>query len=153
MSVRVNLCLLDVFSPASNRLCIQTPRTGSRLLETGDENLLNLADNRKAWNIFPFPSASYAHITVKISVIVVFTKFDLLINEHFKNIARCEKEERKQKAQTQAQGGFEQADTEVRRSHSQARCVKVSTHVKYRRSYFSFPTFGTRLTYRIYRTK
>lgn len=26
------------------RLCIETPRTGSRLLQTGDEDLLKLAD-------------------------------------------------------------------------------------------------------------
>ncbi|KAG6862106.1 hypothetical protein C0995_005916 [Termitomyces sp. Mi166 len=46
-------------------LCIETPRPGSRLMQTADEDLLKLA------------------ITRKIPVIVVFTKFDLLYNVFF----------------------------------------------------------------------
>ncbi|TFK70237.1 hypothetical protein BDN72DRAFT_958955 [Pluteus cervinus] len=45
-------------------LCIITPRTGSRLQQSGDEMLLALAEK------------------LRIPVIVVFTKFDLLVNEH-----------------------------------------------------------------------
>ena len=54
----------------------------------GDESLLTLADDRKPWNTSHFRPS----LTPINSVIVAFTKFDLLINEHFKNIARCEKE-------------------------------------------------------------
>ena len=75
---------------------------------------------------------------VKISVILVFTKFNLLIKEHFKHVAHCGKEERKQKAQAQAQAGFEQAETDVQHSHGQVRCVRVSTQVKPGGPYFSF---------------
>jgi hypothetical protein len=39
-----SIILLKVFF---YRLCIETPRTGSRLLQTADEDLLNLADERE----------------------------------------------------------------------------------------------------------
>jgi len=44
-------------------LCIETPRTGVRLLQEGDERLLKLADEEK------------------VVVIVVFTKYDVLVKE------------------------------------------------------------------------
>ncbi|KAG6871968.1 hypothetical protein C0995_014426 [Termitomyces sp. Mi166 len=47
-------------------LCIETPRTGSRLLQRGDERLLELADE------------------VEIPVITVFTKYDFLVKERLK---------------------------------------------------------------------
>ncbi|KAF5323213.1 hypothetical protein D9758_017318 [Tetrapyrgos nigripes] len=47
-------------------LCIQTPRTGSRLMETGDQQLIKLANQSQ------------------LPVIVVFTKYDLLCNEKSK---------------------------------------------------------------------
>ncbi|KJA19570.1 hypothetical protein HYPSUDRAFT_859131 [Hypholoma sublateritium FD-334 SS-4] len=43
-------------------LCLLTPRPGARLLEAGDENLLKLA------------------IELKIPIVAVFTKYDLLVN-------------------------------------------------------------------------
>ncbi|KAG6871991.1 hypothetical protein C0995_014090 [Termitomyces sp. Mi166 len=51
-------------------LCIETPRTGSRLMQTADEDLLKLA------------------IARNIPVIVVFTKFDLLFFEFRAKAAR-----------------------------------------------------------------
>ncbi|KAG6919752.1 hypothetical protein DXG01_001586 [Tephrocybe rancida] len=47
-------------------LCIETPRTGMRLMQTADEQLLTLASK------------------LKIAVIVVFTKYDLLFTEYFR---------------------------------------------------------------------
>jgi len=44
-------------------LCIETPRTGSRLMQTADEQLLALATD------------------LKVAVIIVFTKYDILFNE------------------------------------------------------------------------
>ncbi|THU87516.1 hypothetical protein K435DRAFT_842508 [Dendrothele bispora CBS 962.96] len=49
-------------------LCLETPRTGSRLLETGDQNLLRTAQE------------------LQIPVIVVFTKYDFLFNEKYKEL-------------------------------------------------------------------
>ncbi|KAG5717305.1 hypothetical protein E4T56_gene2414, partial [Termitomyces sp. T112] len=52
------------------RLCIEAPRSGLRLMQTADEELLKLAMNQK------------------IPVIVVFTKLDLLYNEFFLKATR-----------------------------------------------------------------
>ncbi|KDR81245.1 hypothetical protein GALMADRAFT_116266 [Galerina marginata CBS 339.88] len=46
-------------------LCIEAPRTGSRLQETSDEKLLRLADE------------------LNIPAIAVFTKYDMLVNEYY----------------------------------------------------------------------
>ncbi|KAG6884721.1 hypothetical protein C0993_008702, partial [Termitomyces sp. T159_Od127] len=51
-------------------LCIETPRTGSRLLQSSDDQLLSLAAN------------------LRIPVIIVFTKFDLLYNEHHRKASK-----------------------------------------------------------------
>ncbi|KNZ71971.1 hypothetical protein J132_05247 [Termitomyces sp. J132] len=51
-------------------LCIEAPRSGLRLMQTADEELLKLAMNQK------------------IPVIVVFTKLDLLYNEFFLKATR-----------------------------------------------------------------
>lgn len=50
-------------------LCIETPRTGSRM-QTADEKLLNLANN------------------FKVAVIIVFTKYDILVNEYHRKATR-----------------------------------------------------------------
>jgi hypothetical protein len=42
-AIESNYCFF--FSPY--RLCIETPRTGTRLLQTGDEALLKLAEERE----------------------------------------------------------------------------------------------------------
>ncbi|GJJ08029.1 hypothetical protein Clacol_002236 [Clathrus columnatus] len=47
-------------------LCIETPRTGGRLLQVGDENLIKLA------------------LKLELPLLVIFTKYDLLITEKFK---------------------------------------------------------------------
>ncbi|KAG6808300.1 hypothetical protein H0H92_004600, partial [Tricholoma furcatifolium] len=51
-------------------LCVEAPRSGERLMQTADEELLKLA------------------IQLKIPVIVAFTKFDLLFNQFFSKQAR-----------------------------------------------------------------
>ncbi|KAG6901756.1 hypothetical protein C0995_008231 [Termitomyces sp. Mi166 len=56
-------------------LCVETPRSGSRLLQTADEDLLKLAISRK------------------IPVIVVFTKLDLLFNEFYSRAVRNQGEQ------------------------------------------------------------
>ncbi|KAG5338323.1 hypothetical protein C0989_007561 [Termitomyces sp. Mn162] len=55
-------------------LCIETPRSGSRLMQTADEELFKFATD------------------CKIPVIVVFTKFDLLCNEFYAKAARFQEE-------------------------------------------------------------
>ncbi|KAI9449682.1 hypothetical protein BJY52DRAFT_1306519 [Lactarius psammicola] len=47
-------------------LCIETPCTGSRLMQTADEQVLALATK------------------LKVAVIVVFTKYDILFNEYYR---------------------------------------------------------------------
>ncbi|KAG6829613.1 hypothetical protein H0H92_004020 [Tricholoma furcatifolium] len=54
-------------------LCIEAPRSGARLMQTADEELLKLA------------------ISLKIPVIVAFTKFDLLFNQSFAEAARADR--------------------------------------------------------------
>ena len=39
--------LLDLITNFFYRLCIETPRTGSKLLQTVDQDLLNLAKERE----------------------------------------------------------------------------------------------------------
>ncbi|KAG6915007.1 hypothetical protein DXG01_013933 [Tephrocybe rancida] len=51
-------------------LCVETPRTGSRLMQTADEDLWKLATS------------------LKVPVIVVFTKYDLLYNQYYSSMAR-----------------------------------------------------------------
>ncbi|KAG6915006.1 hypothetical protein DXG01_013932 [Tephrocybe rancida] len=49
-------------------LCVETPRAGHRLMQTADEDLLKLA------------------ISLKVPVIVVFTKYDLLVNQYYSSM-------------------------------------------------------------------
>ena len=68
------------------RLCIETPRTGTRLLQTADEHLLKLAKERELMSSFDLPHNPVIlfSLKVKIPVIVVFTKYDYLVVEHFR---------------------------------------------------------------------
>ncbi|KAH8979809.1 hypothetical protein EDB86DRAFT_2859443 [Lactarius hatsudake] len=52
-------------------LCIETPCTGSRLMQTADEKVLELATD------------------LKVAVIIVFTKYDVLFNEHHRKAAKA----------------------------------------------------------------
>ncbi|KAG6916000.1 hypothetical protein DXG01_008885 [Tephrocybe rancida] len=51
-------------------LCVETPREGSRLTQTADEDLLKLAKS------------------LKLPVIVVFTKYDILVKECYLNLVK-----------------------------------------------------------------
>ena len=64
------------------RLCIETPRMGSRFLHTWDEDLLELAKQREWW-AFRSSTSQLIFAEVEIPVIVVFTKYDLLVLEHY----------------------------------------------------------------------
>ena len=66
----------------ADRLCIETPRTGSRLLQDGDEKVLDLADYCTIIPNFVFLSLELTVIEVKIPIIVVLTKYDLLVNQY-----------------------------------------------------------------------
>ncbi|KAH9162499.1 hypothetical protein EDB89DRAFT_637162 [Lactarius sanguifluus] len=98
-------------------LCIETPRTGSRLMQTADEEVLKLATN------------------LNVAVIVVFTKYDVLFNEHYRVVKA-------------AQSPGEPASTDTIRIDAEARAkghldklvkafqprfeyVTVSTHKRY----------------------
>ena len=63
------------------RFCVVTPRTGTRLLQTGDEKLLKLAKECES-SLFVAWSSAY-HRIVNIPIIGVFTKYDLLINQFY----------------------------------------------------------------------
>ncbi|KAG6900657.1 hypothetical protein C0995_003400 [Termitomyces sp. Mi166 len=63
----------------SYRICIETPRTGSRLTQTADERVINLADS------------SYLYLRlrlVNIPTILVLTKYDILFNEFYQKAVR-----------------------------------------------------------------
>jgi hypothetical protein len=67
------------------RLCFETPRTGGRLLETGTERFLKLrGDGGLGTSTLTSSSLAVrvaAYPLVKVPVIVVFTKYDELINQ------------------------------------------------------------------------
>jgi len=66
----------------ADRLCIETPRTGSRLLQDGDEKVLDLADHCTIILNSVFFLLGLTVIEVKIPIIVVLTKYDLLVNQY-----------------------------------------------------------------------
>jgi len=63
-------------------LSIETPRTGSRLLQDSDEKVLDLADHCTIIPNFVFLLLELTVIEVKIPIIVVLTKYDLLVNQY-----------------------------------------------------------------------
>ena len=69
------------------RLFVETPRMGSRLLQTADEELLELAKKREWWHFFDLPHLT-DFVEVKIPVIVILTKYDLLVMEHYRSCSR-----------------------------------------------------------------
>ncbi|CAA7257409.1 unnamed protein product [Cyclocybe aegerita] len=71
-------------------LCIETPREGMRLLQTGDEDLLALAEE------------------LNIPIIVVLTKYDLLVVEHFRDCGSVDE------AKKRAAIAFEKVTTELK---------------------------------------
>uniref|UniRef100_A0A0W0FT26 G domain-containing protein n=1 Tax=Moniliophthora roreri TaxID=221103 RepID=A0A0W0FT26_MONRR len=100
-------------------LCIQTPRTGSRLFEVGDQKLVSLADE------------------LHIPVIIVFTKYDLLYNEKSR---QRRKDFPAESADIRRRNAEDEAAADLRkRVHEYAdfnfksvMWVPVSTHPKYR---------------------
>ncbi|KAI3600392.1 hypothetical protein WG66_001717 [Moniliophthora roreri] len=96
-------------------LCIQTPRIGSRLFETGDQKLVSLAGE------------------LQIPVIIVFTKYDLLYNEK-------SKQRRKEPLDTRRKNAEKDAAADLRKrvheypdfDFKSVIWVPVSTDPKYR---------------------
>ena len=76
-----NLSMVPYSFLSIGRFCVMTPWTGTRLLQTSDEKLLQLAKECES-NPFVAWSSAY-HCVVQIPIIVVFTKYDLLINQFF----------------------------------------------------------------------
>ncbi|KAF8994924.1 hypothetical protein BDQ17DRAFT_1047689 [Cyathus striatus] len=87
-------------------LCIETPRTGSRLLQTGDEKLLLLAKE------------------LNIQILAVFTKFDMLVNEHIRRARRARAPD--SGAREMAEKEFENRIQNFKAS-AQVDCVWIST--------------------------
>jgi hypothetical protein len=105
------------------RFCVVTPRTGTRLLQTGDEKLLKLAKECESSPFVAWSSAYYC--VVKIPIIAVFTKYDLLINQFYQRNPET--------AENEALASFDRSakdlqDDLVRLSIDLSiPCVKVST--------------------------
>jgi hypothetical protein len=82
------------------------------------------------------------HAVVNIAVVVVFTKYDLLVNQHKKNAAKKNAKstpgEIPRTPEEKAADDFNNSECVERiRSYSRAdvQCAKVSTRSKYPRSY------------------
>ena len=74
---------LNLITEVFSRLCIKTPRKGSRLLKTGDEDLLEFTKhNVSDWCFGLLYPLMFAE--VEIPVIVVLTKYDLLVMDHYR---------------------------------------------------------------------
>lgn len=112
-----------------NRLCILTPREGTRLQQTGDENLLSLAQKRKIRVNFHF-MLSTDDRQVNIPVIAVFTKFDELVNEQFLKALKARVSLSETEAERNAQNYFNDRVRDFRQ-RMQVSVVKVSTAEDY----------------------
>ena len=76
-----NTSMVAYSSLSVARFCVVTPRTGTRLLQIGDEKLLKLAEGCES-SLFVAWSSTY-HRIVNIPIVGVFTKYDLLINQYY----------------------------------------------------------------------
>ncbi|PPQ89283.1 hypothetical protein CVT25_000875 [Psilocybe cyanescens] len=95
-------------------LCIETPRTGSRLQETSDEKLLKLAD------------------TLNIPAIAVFTKYDILVNEHYQKAQEVSTSESEiDRISEENAGGYFNERIKDFQDSTQVPCVRVSTDDDY----------------------
>ncbi|PPQ89286.1 hypothetical protein CVT25_000878 [Psilocybe cyanescens] len=124
----------------AGRLCLETPRTGSRLQETSDENLLKLA-NTFTTTIYYMRLINRA---VNIPAISVFTKQDILVNERFQKAQEvstppaCQIDlvqlligsEIDRISEEIAEGYFDERIKDFRAS-TQVPCVRVSTDDDY----------------------
>ncbi|KAH9061744.1 hypothetical protein EDB83DRAFT_2385648 [Lactarius deliciosus] len=103
-------------------LCIETPCTGSRLMQTADEKVLELATD------------------LKVAVIIVFTKYDILFNEHHRKVAKearslgnpTNTDTTRTEAEARAKRYLDALiDTSQRQAQRRFECVTVSTHEGY----------------------
>jgi len=115
--------------PFLNRLCILTPREGTRLQQTGDENLLSLAKERKI-DVNVYFLISTDRRQVNIPVIAVFTKFDELVNEQFLKALKARANLSETEAEQNAQHYFNERVRDFRR-RMQVSVVRVSTSEDY----------------------
>ncbi|KAF8350974.1 hypothetical protein F5887DRAFT_935338 [Amanita rubescens] len=90
--------------------CIETPRKGGRLLQTGDERLLKLAKE------------------LNIPIIAVFTKYDRLVAQFWRQDNQPDKQKRGDDAERNASDSFNLSVKELRAvTDLSIPCVKVST--------------------------
>lgn len=103
-------------------LCIETPCTGSRLMQIADEKVLALATD------------------LKVAVIIVFTKYDILFNEHHRKVAKevrslgnpTNTDITRTEAEARAKRYLDALiDTSQRQAQRRFECVTVSTHERY----------------------
>ncbi|KAG6816800.1 hypothetical protein H0H87_002769 [Tephrocybe sp. NHM501043] len=96
-------------------LCIETPRTGMRLMQTADEELLSLADK------------------LNVAVIVVFTKYDLLHSEYLRKATKLKNPTDRNIVQTTADVNAENHLEQLIKNHPDFKheYVTVSTKEKY----------------------
>ncbi|KAI9428861.1 hypothetical protein H4582DRAFT_2090844 [Lactarius indigo] len=101
-------------------LCIETPCSGSRLMQTADEKVLELAAD------------------VKVAVIIVFTKYDVLFNEHYQAAKAAQRHlgepANTHEIRTDAEARAKhQLDELIGTSQRRFEYVTVSTHPQYPR--------------------
>ena len=114
------------------RLCITTPRQGSRLLQTGEEKLF-LHRNVRWSNDFSVVCFFLTVLTqVKIPIVVVCTKYDLLINELFMDAEEDEEDLSETELEIKAEACFRDRVQDCKEL-KQAAVVKVSTDKDYSR--------------------
>ncbi|KAH8983752.1 hypothetical protein EDB92DRAFT_1889710 [Lactarius akahatsu] len=118
-------------------LCIETPCTGSRLMQTADEKVLELATD------------------LKVAVIIVFTKYDILFNEHHRKVAKearnlgnpTNTDTTRTEAKARAKCYLDALiDASRRQAQRRFECVTVSTHERYPSLSDNFFRYPTRLT-------
>jgi hypothetical protein len=85
-----------------------------------------------------FRNATLIHIEVKVAVIVVFTKYDMLFNQHFRELREAGKislSEIRAAAEKETAADLDKHIVALQSSiPARIECVKVSTHKKYPRS-------------------
>ncbi|KAG6913994.1 hypothetical protein DXG01_002995 [Tephrocybe rancida] len=105
-------------------LCVETPRTGSRLMQTADEDLLKLATSCFVLEL------DLTHPAVKVPVIVAFTKYDLLFNQYYSNMAKQggEQTNASELAEKEAQTAL---DASIKEFQQQAKLLKRLPHCEF----------------------
>jgi hypothetical protein len=83
MRYGMSVCFLVVFSHLNCRYCIEVPTENGALFEMGDQRFLELCLGKSECNLFTFTSrgARVIQPSTAAPIIVIFTKYDLLISK------------------------------------------------------------------------